>query len=220
MRVPARSGALLVFATLVASAPALAQVETPTFCPETVDPSRIGYPNHVIDYSDGDDSGNFLVLQLWDPNLLRYGPRTSVSYRLLPEVPWDVNNIRKEWRQAAIDADCFWLTIFPDQWLIVQERFKYGIIEIVDDSECGHGGPGGEIDQQPVSADLGAASYDPYEPGGGCGDGGLTGGVDGGGGAICGGDQDLYYEYVCIDVRDLDTGLWVEVWCGVVAVCR
>lgn len=40
------------------------------------------------------------------------------------------------------------------------------------------------------------------------------------GSEVCGGSTDLYYDYMCIEEWSEETQGWVELWCGVVAVCE
>lgn len=79
-----------------------------------------------------------------------------------------------------------------------------------------------------------AVDHEPYDPYSSYGDGCAGGGEDGsgvggegeggtpdgsgGGDEACGGGP-LYYDYLCIDVWNPETGEWEEFWCGTAAIC-
>jgi hypothetical protein len=231
MSISTRVGVAVLTAFVSSGAPLHGQVETPAPCPEGVDPGWIGYPANIIPFDDGDDSGRFLVFMLTDPNALTHGPRASVSYVTVPSTPWDIDNIHKEWRSAAIDCDCFWLTIWPQQWWVVQERWKYGTVETSDGEQ--------DCDDPTQLTDV---AYDPYgEPSGStdCAGQGGTGtgsgiqfqpgdytggetvdwrtGVGNGGSSACG--ASAVVEWVCIDVWNPEKRRWDQYDCGYSTVC-
>ena len=199
--------------------------ERPTACPTALTPSfnwnPTGYPR------------TFQSVTYWftNPWIMRQDQQgrgyTTADYYASsgfstypPDVVDDSGTLL--WRRAGHRQECTMRIIRRRSGRTAENlRFKqvavYGSLERVTVA-CSDGGGGGATEFQPAS-DYG---YDPYEAGAGdedCSGGGIGGGGgDSTGGGTCGGNQNVVFDYICIDIYVEGTG-WVEVWCGVAAIC-